>query len=227
MTSYEPTVEQWINIGLTVVIAIAVIAQAWFTKKQAPLLETSEKRARDRDKPAVRIVSSQLSVSHRDAGGVLTATGFEGFIVTNAGFLDIEITSFAFEVGRLPNSGEDDSPTAEIVFSPVTEFAQVTVSTMSLPHRLRRGESFSVRYDNALLVNESKGLGGEAPVHLRPYCHDSLRNKHMPDHWFVYLKVNSTAAVEVPRPGRISEEAYDRLSRTEKQRYSRWTRRVA
>ena len=28
MTSYDPTVEPWINIGLTVVIGIAVIAQA-------------------------------------------------------------------------------------------------------------------------------------------------------------------------------------------------------
>lgn len=226
MTSYAPTVEQWINIGLTVVIAVAVIAQAWFTKKQAQLLETSEQRARDRDKPVVRIVSSPLNMSHRDAAGNLTSTNFEGFIVTNAGFLDIEITSFAFEVGRLPNSGEDDSPTAEIVFSPVTQFEGVTVSTMSLPHRLQRGESFSIRYDNAHLVNESKKIGGETPVHLRPYCQDSLGNKHMPDHWIVYYKPNSTAAVNGPSPGRISEEAFNRLSRAEKQRYSRWTRRV-
>ena len=226
MTSYDPTVEQWINIGLTVVIAIAVVAQAWFTKTQARLLETSEKRARDRDKPAVRIVSSPFSVSHRDADGDLTSTSFEGFTVTNAGFLDIEITSFAFEVGRLPNSGDDDSPTAEIVFSPVAQFEGLTVSSMSLPHRLRRGESFSVRYDNAQLVNESREVGGEAPVHMRPYCRDSLGNKHMPDHWLVYRKVNSMAAVEGPSPGRISEEAFERLSRTEKRRYSRWTRRA-
>ena len=147
-------------------------------------------------------------------------------MVTNSGFVDIEITSFAFEAGRLPNTGQEDFPTAVMEFTPVERFKDFTVSTMSLPHRLRRGESFTVRYDNAKLVEESERIGGESPVHLRPYCRDSLGNKHMPHHWFVYKEGNPTMSVGGPSLGRISEEEFNGLSRAGRRRYSRWARHI-
>lgn len=225
MTTLALTPEQLINVILTIVIAVAVIAQAWFTRTQARLLRESERWAREREKPKVRIVGSNRSVARVDRSGVSTTAEFSGFTVTNAGLADIEITSFAFELGRMLQGGEEDYPTAEIEFTPVGRHALVPVSTMSLPHRLRHGESFSVLYDRERLVEESLNIGGETPVHMRPYCHDSLGNKHMLDHWIVYRKDNHTAFVDSPSPGRISEEDWNQLSRAERQLGSRWSRR--
>lgn len=204
---------------------IALTAQAYFTHKQARLLEKSEQRARDRDRPTVRITPLSRSVVRPGPSGDLTTTSYEGFTVTNAGLMDVEITSFVFEVGGMANSGGDDSPTAEVTFEPVMHYGDGTISTMALPHRLRHSESFKVLYDAAKLVEESTRLGGETPVHMRPYCQDSLGNKHMPNHWMVYKKVNAVTFVEGPSPGRISEEEWRQLTRAEQQRYSRWTRR--
>ena len=212
------TPEQLINITLTVVIAVAVLAQAWFTRRQAQLLEESDRRARQRDEPAVRITSLAHSSTRFGQSGDVTTESWDGFTVTNAGLRDIEITSFAFEIGRALNRGDDDHPTAEIMFEPVE------LSTMSLPHRLRNGESFQVLYDREKLVAESARIGGETPAHMRPYCRDSLGNKHMPDHWTVYRPNNHTAFEEGPSPGRISEEHWDQLKPRERRRYSRWSK---
>lgn len=225
MNSYDPTVEQWINIGLTVVIAIAVIAQAYFTHKQARLLEKSERRARDRDRPTVLITALSRSVLRTEPSGDVTTKSYEGFTVANAGFRDIEITSFAFEVGRMANNGDNAPATAVITFRPVMQDGEDTISTMSLPHRLRHGESFKVLYDAAKLVEESTKLGGEMPVRMRPYCKDSLGNKHMLDLWIAYKEVNMAALFDAPSPGRISEEEWKQLSRAKKKRYSSWTQR--
>jgi len=217
------TLNQWINIALTAVIVVAVSAQAWFTRTQARLLKESEQRARDRDKPTVRIVPLNHDVDWLDPAGQLTTTSFQGFSVTNAGFVDVEIISFSFELGRLPTSGDDDSPTAEIVFPSVKSHQQATISTMSLPHRLRHGESFKVLYDMTQLVEESTKIGGEASVHMRPFCQDSLGNKHIPEHWVVYRE-NSISFEDGPSPGRISDEDWRKLNRIKRQRYSRWSR---
>ena len=221
----EITLNQWINIILTVVIVIAVSAQAWFTRAQARLLNESEQRARDRDKPKLRIVSSSHGVSHIDSSDSVTRTSFEGFTVTNAGFADIEITSFQFEVGRMPSTDESEYPTNEVRFPPVTKHEETILSTMSLPHRLRPGESFRVLHDQEQLISESTQIGDGTPVHMRPYLHDSLGNKHMPDHWIVYQDENTVAFAEGPSPGRISEEDWNRLKPKARQRYSRATRR--
>ena len=217
------TLNQWINIVLTVVIVVAVSAQAWFTRAQARLLKDAEQRARDRDKPKLRIVQLSHGVSRIDLSGANTRTSFEGFTVTNAGFADIEITFFAFEVGKLPSTEEDESPVDQVQFSPVTQHDGTNLSTMSLPHRLRPGESFRVLFDEEQLVSESTKIGDGTPVHMRPFFQDSLGNKHM-DHWVVYKDKGSFAGAHGPSPGRISEEDWNRLKPKERDRYSRWTR---
>lgn len=218
------TLDQWINIVLTVVIVIAVSAQAWFTRAQARLLKDSEQRARDRDKPRLRIVPSSHGVSRIDLSGENTRTSFEGFTVTNAGFADIEITFFTFEVGKLPSTEEDEYPTDQVQFPPVAQHDETILSTMSLPHRLRPGESFRVVFDAEQLVSESAKIGGGTPVHMRPCFHDSLGNKHMPDHWIIYKEVDAVAFAHGPSPGRISEEDWSRLKPKERDRYSRGSR---
>ena len=220
------TLNQWINIVLTVVIVFAVSAQAWFTRAQALLLKESEQRARDRDKPSVRIVPLTSHIKYSGPSGDTKFTTFQGFTVTNAGFIDVQITAFAFEIGRVISRGEDHFPTTEVVFPPVTQFEQATISTISLPHRLRYGESFSVLYDLAQLVAESARLGGETPVHMRPYCQDSLGNKHVPGHWTIYQDLSMFISVDGPSPGRISEEDWSQLSAEKQQRYSASSQRI-
>ena len=219
MTILGLTPEQLMNLILTVIIAVAVIAQAWFTRTQARLLKESQRLARDRDKPKVRITPLTHFEDRIGRSGDLETRSSEGFAVTNAGFTDIEITTFALEIGRMLDSGEDGYPTAEIQFAPVRP------STMSLPHRLRPGESFRTLFDRAQLVQESTKIGGETPVHMRPYCYDSLGNKHKTDHWTIYQEENRTTYVDGPSPGRISEEELNQLKPTERSRASRWSQR--
>lgn len=213
-------------IVLTGVIALAALCQAWFIWKQAQILKASEKRAKERDVPTVRITPLARGFTRivlKEPNDEVTRQSYEGFTVTNAGFVDIEITSFQFEVGWLPSTAPEDSPTARISFEPVTQHGDATVSTMSLPHRLRHGESFQVLYDRGQLVSESAKLGGEAPVHMRPYCNDSLGNKHHPHYWIAFLKDERTSFHNGPSPGRITEEELDQLKAVERRRYAQWS----
>lgn len=221
----DVTLNQWINIVLTGVIVVAVSAQAWFTRAQAQLLKESEQRARDRQKPKLRIVPLSHGVSAIDSAGEHARTSYEGFTVTNAGVADIEVTYFWFEVGRMPSTEEDEYPTIEVRFPPVPQHDETDLSTMSLPHRLRPGESFRVLFYGSQLVRESTKIGGGTPVHMRPHLLDSLGNKHRPDYWMVYRDENTVAFEEGPSPGRISEEDWNQLKPKERQRYSRATRR--
>lgn len=218
MTDICVTPEQWINIALTVVIAVAVGAQAWFTRQQARLLKASDRWARERESPTLRIVPLAHRIGRVGPSGDLTTKSFDGFTVTNSGFRDLEITSFAFETGRVLDGDEDAHTTAEIVFAPVE------LSTMSLPHRLRPGESFTILHDRMKLVEESTRIGGETPVHMRPYCRDSLGNKHMPYHWMIYKK-GETVFVDGPSPGRISEDELGQLKPAKRRRISSWSQR--
>lgn len=167
----------------------------------------------------MRIVPLAHRIGRIGPSGDTTTESFDGFTVTNSGFRDLEIASFAFEIGRVLDGDQDDHTTSEIVFAPVDP------STISLPHRLRHGESFTILHDRTKLVEESTKVGGETPVHMRPYCRDSLGNKHMPDYWIVYRIGNYTAFVDGPSPGRISEEEWDKLKSEKRRRTSGWSQR--
>ena len=172
-------------IVLTGVIALAALYQAWFIWKQARILKASENRAKERDVPSMRMTPLTRSFTRivlNQHTEEVTETSYAGFTVTNAGFVQVEITSFSFEVGWLPSTATQDAATARISFEPVRLHGDSTVSTMSLPHRLRHGESFHVLFDRDQLIRESAKLDGETPIHLRPYCNDSLGNKHHPHH---------------------------------------------
>ncbi len=225
MDALDLTVYQWINSILTVIIMIAVVAQALFTHAQARLLRESEQRARDKDRPSIRMTCMNFDTFNKGSSDNSMITSFEGFTVTNVGFIKVEIVSFVFEIGRSHNNEKNDSPTAEITFPPVMQHHQKTVSTIYLPHRLRHGESFRVLYNREMLVEESIRIGGENGIHMRPYCRDSLGNKHMLDYWISYRECNETSFVDGPSPGRVSEEDLNQLTRTKLQRYSRWSLR--
>ena len=213
----------YLMIVLTGLVALAALCQAWFIWKQAQILQASENRTKERDVPIVRMTPLTRSFTQIAINNEITNKSYEGYTVTNAGFVDIEITYFHFEVGWLPSPAPGDSQTAKISFEPVTHHGDATVSTISLPHRLRHGESFHVLFDRDQLVSESAKLGGETPVHMRPYCNDSLGNKHHPHHWISFLKDNRTSFHNEPSPGRITEEELEKLKPSEQRRYAHWT----
>lgn len=209
--------EQWINVVLTGVIVIAVSAQAWFTRRQAQILERSEKRVQDRDRPAVQITGLTHGVSRADPSGEPTTMVFEGFTVTNAGLVHVIITEFVFELGRVLDNHDTEPPTTHISFSPVASYGDSALSTMSLPHRLQHGESFKVLFDKTKLVEEAAKIGGETPVHMRPCCRDSLGNRYTVEYWTIYREA-VTVIVGDPSPGRISEEDWQQLPPEERRR---------
>ncbi len=201
----------WLMVVLTACIVVATLVQAWYIREQKRILKTREERDQAEATPSLRFLLADSDSS-------------TGFTVTNAGTRDIEITEFTFEAGWLPSSGHDDSPTAKLRFRQVE--SGHGPPAMSLPHRLRHGESFRAMFEKEKLVREAAALGGESPVHLRPYCLDSLGNKHKPDHWTVYRDNCTIAFAPGPSPGRISEEELEKLPRARRQhRYSRWAAR--
>ena len=213
-------------IVLTGVIALAALCQAWFIWKQAQILKASENRAKERDVPMVRmtpLTRSFTCIVLNKPNDEVTETSYEGFTVTNAGFVEVEITSFSFEVGWLPSTATQDSSTSLISFEPVRLHGDSTVSTMSLPHCLRHGESFHVLFDRDQLVRESAKLGGETSVHLRPYRNDSLGNKHHPHHWIAFFEDNRTSFHDGPSPGRVTEEELEQLKPAQRRRYAQWS----
>ena len=219
-------VTEWLMIILTGTIALAALCQAWFIWKQAQILEASDKRAKKRDVPMVRmtpLTSSFTEIALMEPKDKVTQKSYEGFTVTNSGFVDVEITSFKFEVGWLPSTATQEPPTALIDFEPVKQHGETTVSTMSLPHRLRHGESFQVLFDRDQLVRESVKLGGEAPIHLRPYCNDSLGNKHHWKAWIAFHADNRTSFHTGPSPGRVSEEERGVMKPAERRQYEQWS----
>ena len=218
------TPDTWVNVSLTAIIAFAVAVQAWFTKKQADLLTEAREHEAEKAKSKLRIVPLTFSTGVVPLEGDHKSVDFIGFTVTNAGSFDVEVSKYKFELGRLPTSPGAESPTAELMFPVVETHEDKVVSTMSLPHRLRPGESFKVLHRETQIVRETAKIGGESPVHMRPCFFDSLGNKHVPEHghWFAY-RANSLTAESGPSPGRISEEDYERLSEHDRKRYSSWT----
>ena len=181
-------------------------------------MQQAAERDDERDKPRLRFAVLNHSFV-RDVDGVFTNVKFIGFSVANAGFRDVEVTYFAFELGRALHSHGKRNPTSEIAFEPVTSYEGSTLSTMKLPHRLRPGESFTVRHTASIVEGMAAKIGGPTtPVHMRPFCRDSLGNKHVPDFWVSY-KDDATGLEGGPSPGRISEEQLKTLSPSERAKY--------
>lgn len=205
---------QWIDSALTFVIMIAVLAQAWFTRVQAQLLRKAEEQRLERQKPKVRIIPHVWTIGKIDASRNSTDKKFDGFVVINAGFTDIEITTVVFETGRVLSEEQGD-PTHRIFFNPVEEYEGERISTMQLPHRLRVGESFKVLYDRDRLVGASTEVGGDQAIHMRPRCEDSFGNEHVLHHWMKYEE-DLLSFQGGPSAGRISEEDWDQLPEAKK-----------
>ena len=219
-----------INIVLTGLIAVGVGAQAWFVYVQAQSLKRAEKvaedarelareherLAREREKPALRFGSYTHGVS-RSTGGEPSAcvdrSCNPGFTVTNVGYVDVIVTQIVLERG-VPSDGEDDGDPTEIVPTPIADTFggdKKPLSTMDLPHRLRRGESFTVVYPDSVLRRWNSLGNQKIPTRLRPYCTDSLGNRLTGDHWVSWsISPPCTTAHSGPDSGRISPEEWIR-----------------
>ena len=200
---------------LTLIIAGLTLLMVFLVHKQWRVQNATEERSRERDIPRIKISAER----HRM--GPTFGIELAELTVANDGLVDVEIRLFAFEVGAL----RKDSPgisTAEIHLTPRTPDHGPAVIVMSLPHRLQPAESFSVFFDRKLLVEESVKLGGGAPVRLRPFCRDSLGNKHTMDRWIGYCPDNHTAFEFSASENRISEENLAKLNAEERRLYDGW-----
>ncbi len=201
--------KDWIIVTLTACVVGASFWQAWFIRAQYQILKRQDNREQEAaiERLDIKPISGDSSA---------------GVTVTNVGTRDVVVVDFAFEIGRLP-SGRDSFPTSEIRFTPIK--TDLATTGVCFPHRLQYGESFCVLIDRDKLVNLAAELGGESPVHMRPYCRDSLGNKHKPKHWTIYRDNFRTVYVGGPSPGRISEEELEELPRDQQKRYAQWSTR--
>ncbi len=200
---------------LTLIIVGLTLVMVFLVYKQLRGQNASEARSRDRDISKVKISANRYRMGPTFSSDLVALT------VANGGLVDVEIHSFAFEVGAL-RTGSPGIPTAEIHLKPETPDHGPAVTMMSLPHRLRPAESFSVFFDRNRLVEESVKLGGGEPVHLRPFCHDSLGHKYTMDRWIAYMPDNHTSLAFSPSADRISEEDLAKLCPEEQRLYGNW-----
>jgi len=219
-----------INIVLTFLIAVGVGAQAWFVYVQAQSLKRAEKLAedahtsareqeklaREREKPTLRFgtyTRDTSSLTAEEPSGNVERTRDVGFTVTNVGYVDVIITQIVLERG-VPSDGMDDGDPTEIVPTPVAETSgsdRKPLSTMNLPHRLRRGESFEVVYPDSALRKWNSLGNPKVPSRLRPYCMDSLGNRLTSDYWMSWSTSPPCSTVHAePDSGRVSPEQWVR-----------------
>lgn len=208
----------WLTMVLTVltlVIAGLTLLMVFLVRKQWRVQEASEERWRQRDEFRVKVSERRHRMGPTFSGGLAE------FTVANEGLVDVEIHSFAFEVGALRKGTPGDS-TAEIHLHPEKPDHGPAVTIMSLPHRLQPAESFSVFFDRDRLVEESARLGDGEPARLRPFCHDSLGRKFFMGQWITYVSDLQTSLGYEPGEDRISEEDLRKLSPVERQLYDGW-----
>ena len=218
-----------INIVLTFLIVVGVGAQAWFVYVQAQSLKRAEKLTEDtiasakeqeklarvREQPALKFGIYTHNVSSRveDPSADVQRLSNVGFTVTNVGYVDVIITQIVLERG-VPNDGLDDGDPTEIVPTPMADTFggdKRPMTTMDLPHRLRRGESFAVVYSDSTMRRWNSLGNPDTPSRLRPYCMDSLGFKLSCDHWVSWT--NSPPCTTIhgePDIGRVSPEDWVR-----------------
>ena len=166
------TFDQWVMIALTNIIAFSVVTQAWLAMEQtrsaslqAQLAARADERA---SKPTINIESSYTYPTPDSSDPIEASHYYPGFIVTNAGFVPITITSCFLET-------KVSTRRIQLMKISAYEMSNDTLTTKSLPHLLNRGDFFRIRYEktDATRILSSTGV--------RPYCIDSLDNRFIGD----------------------------------------------
>lgn len=153
-----------INVILTCVIAYAVVAQARSVRQQMELQRKIDDRTLEREVPTLEFTPFLYGYFQPSE-----QRHFEGFRVTNSGYVKVTVIDIAFE---------DDRSTI-VHIPPIYEYKGQTLSTVHLPHTLDRGDSFTVLYEPEVLTFRSTDNNNKETVHpLRPFCIDSLKNEY-------------------------------------------------
>ena len=152
---------------------------------------------REQPKVTITLTSSSVDESTDTEGKRYPKKDFVGFSFANASPFDITITSVGFDVG-VPVSAPD-WPAQQVNFFPVSEYNGTKLSDDGLPHRLRYGEQMRLLYDEETVIWYLRRHGEGVTPPVRPFCYDSLGNKHSADVWrYFELKRVRRAA---PDPG--------------------------
>ena len=187
------TLDQWMIIVLTVIIAVAVVVQAWSTVKQARISDEMRRREDERTRPRLIVESTNL---------VSSDASFVGFNVTNASPFDVTVTSLGCECA-IPLDSEGPVTILTDFPNPVQTHNGNGISTMSLPHKLGHGETFTVLFDRKN-IQDHLADGGASEL-VRPQFRDSLGGMHTSVPWIAY-KGSATVMHPDPGPGYGNEE---------------------
>ena len=188
---------------LTAIIAYSAWSQAKSTRNQAELLEQQLIREAARNKPTVAFVSSSYSIHDGDG-----RVSFVGFALTNSSSFDITITEFGL-LGGIPERKWEKTFTPRIQPRVEEEYKGHQVSDCRVPRPLKYGETMTVLYaEHNLPIHLTNKETGQ-PIRVKPYCYDSLGNRHTMDNWLMWGKDSSAAFLD-PGPGFITEEEWHR-----------------
>ncbi len=89
----------WLLLALTTAMTVSVALQAKFTRDMAKIANEAERRAREREKPRIELVTYSYGSHYTDASGKVETTDFCGFSIRNASKFDIVISNWSLEVG--------------------------------------------------------------------------------------------------------------------------------
>ena len=187
-----------IMVLLTAIIASSAWSQAKSTQRQARLLEQQMEGEKARNTPKVSFNRNTYTYEQ---------ISFHGFTLTNSSPFDITITWFGL-LGGIPEPEWHKTFTPIFNPPPIEEYKGHKLSDCRVPHRLKYGETMTVYFDdfvNFLLKNKETGQ----PIRVKPYCYDSLGNRHTMDNWLMWGKDSSAAFLD-PGPGFITEEEWHR-----------------
>ena len=206
---FNVTFAEILMVVLTCIIAGAVIAQSWYMRLQTKVMQSqakhtealtnlaveTEKRARERDTPTIRI-------SHKGRS-FTDGTTLEGFTLTNASPFAVIITHFSFGLGvPVDEEGKIIGPfTPAMDVRPIHSYKGKVISDWSFPRRLQYGESMYALFDPEEVRQSLEPiLGKDRPLRFRPQCYDSLGKRHVMSGWVSWEAPNTIAVFEDPGP---------------------------
>ena len=186
------TVQDYVQIATTLIIALSAVSQAVFIRKQSRLLE----RADERETKAVTKITF--------ASARVDDTEFEGFRIANLSHFPITISSWHLEVEqeeKLRYKGTWILPEIRAT----KDLGGVPVSTLNTPHKLERGDVASVLVDKEQAREELVRADGEVK-RVRAVFQDTIGNTYRSHGWVEWRQGGSVAHYGGPSPGYVSVE---------------------
>ena len=199
VSSLPVTMDQVVMATLTAIIAFSAIAQAVFIRRQLEILRRTESR-----EGQVDVVVQTCDYGHtRISGDSVQRTEFVGAQVINRSVFAVTISNWQLEVEQPVDylgSGRCERP---IIFE-ATEHDGRTLTTLTPPHRLERGDLATVMFSKAEVLSRLRRDDGTM-TRVRVVFNDTLGNAHRTPCWIEWTEWGGTSW-DSPSPGYITPE---------------------